>query len=514
MHLVHKFRYISNIHNGSWISGACELLKFRPWLQSSSYCSSNLDEAPSAVAASTNEKCSTNEFERIKQHLQDVYDASEEQSSMMLCSADTKDLSEDVFPTIDALKEKGVPLDQLLRNPWILQFDCRKLLMYLSMLQSGEHMFTAASHGLPFCQNSREHIKKYWVFLKHEKSQLPPQYPNKVYYMADKLQINVPLLSESLAKSKHALLAPFSRVVELVDLYIHYGVPEEYILSDPYVLCYSVDFFKKRMEVMYGDHKAVEKRKLWITHCAKDQFDSSVRFYIKNKEEERLLRPFKGSVTAYLAHKLSMRKDVVLLRMQSHMTYSPRPTKIRDIINLLTKQGFTSEQIFRTMGVLQYSYRRLEERAEILRKMGVRRYSMRLLFCPQKQFEVFCWTETCKQKKRQYVLKPLTEVNLSPREGGSDSPLSGSNVRLLNDGSGTSRNDGVDSPLSDHSGSSLNDDSGSPLNDGVDTLLNDGVDSPLNDGVDSPLNDGVDSPLNDDAGSSLSEECIRSCNGR
>ncbi|XP_018010470.1 uncharacterized protein LOC108667882 isoform X2 [Hyalella azteca] len=320
----------------------------------------------STSAATEVEKCvQVSRYSRLKQpipktnispgmvisHVQDAFGATESQCLQLLKSPELLRLKQKkLLDTISIIRDNDISLSQLMRIPWLLTLSPNYLRWRLSMLVDDAFMFQTPSDGAGFCCLCVPSIGKLRTQFYSERYEIS-DHRNRIYYMADRLKVSVPEMSEAIAQPKSMNVMPLQRVRQVIDMLIKYQVPLEDIVRDPWMF-----LSKLELDARVPDAAAA-------LECIAPRV----------LEVASLL-----GINPYLLAAYS--SDRRVRRLMSR--------KGPVIAGLLMNKGYSLLQILLDTRVINYKPQRLAER--LARVTSHRTATMSVLYYPDQVFDAYC----------------------------------------------------------------------------------------------------------------------------
>lgn len=259
------------------------------------------------------------------------------------------------------LRERGVEKEQLLRLPWILLKDRGSIQMRLAVLLSGHTMFESAVHALAFCQYSMPKIRDFRTSFHGERLDLP-HHRNRVYFMADKLKVTVPEMTEAVVCFRQFGSISLKHILNVVEELSNLDLPGQNILRDPWI---------------FMENISLEKRSLQ---------EFAVQYYRGNGAAAGPGPAGSYDLAACIIGEDSFLDLIANLRIQGN---SVSLRKEKAVMDLLLQHGYTITDILHHARVLNYSLKRISERLSALQAAGLRKVPTACISYTQSRFETY-----------------------------------------------------------------------------------------------------------------------------
>lgn len=288
-----------------------------------------------------------------------------------------------VLKTIYCLKDFEIPKEQIQRSPWILLQSADDLVGKINLL-TDPYLFHNHFDGLGFCYFSPFRIKQYKKIFASEADDIP-DHTNRIYYIADKLQVPVDHLTEKIVKTQRVLTIKLHRINVFIELLNKYEIHREDILKDLWIFFNNVNLAEERLKEVIN--AGCKRPKLWMCRCPEEIFARTVKRYSGEKEALGGC----SSLEEYLLKRLQCSPEELNLQLEYNESLRKvSVAKIQKIIDLLFAEGFGPDQIRYSMPILGCSPERTAARIKRLRDLGMTEYPIPILYKPQKRFENFC----------------------------------------------------------------------------------------------------------------------------
>uniref|UniRef100_A0A224Z1P6 Transcription termination factor n=1 Tax=Rhipicephalus zambeziensis TaxID=60191 RepID=A0A224Z1P6_9ACAR len=207
------------------------------------------------------------------------------------------------------------------------------------------------------------------------------------------LRARVHLLRQELHLSKRECLSMISRVPCLLShdpelaqrklaILKQSGISKEALLKDPWVFRYSEALIAQRVELC---HKQGVPVRTWLLRCP----DSVLQRHLQLCRASRRALGAHPDTPDYLAERLHCKSLEELVRRHPRLL-SIRPPKLKEVLDLLFKSGYTAEQVRQYPRVLSASASRLRLRLQRMAAREAPLPSLYTLLLPEKVFERTC----------------------------------------------------------------------------------------------------------------------------
>lgn len=300
--------------------------------------------------------------------------------------------STDVLYNLQNLKECGIKGSQLQRIPWIITQPAGKLSEKLVKIM-GPYLFQKHHEGLGFCYLSLELISNYQRRFRNESARFSG-HPNRIYYLAEKIQVPVELFTERIGKPHKTLTMNIERLDSFIDMLHRYGITPEDIIADLWVFGYcstrAEDRLRRAAELGCTDLRP------WMCRCSDKIFD---RFCARYQSGRDLLGEHE-SVFDFLSERLNCDRSEVERAFQSNIIMQRvHISKFNRILDLLFSEGIPATEIRMCMRIFQYSELRTAARIQELKNVGFFPFPLSILCRTPAQFR----SMVQEFKKRKYM---------------------------------------------------------------------------------------------------------------
>ncbi|CAH1389438.1 unnamed protein product [Nezara viridula] len=165
-----------------------------------------------------------------------------------------------------------------------------------------------------------------------------------------------------------------SKVTKLIEA----GIDKEELMNDMWILAYSLA--KLEEQILLVQNMNCYPIKPWHLRCSEVVFHR----LSQNKENNRLaLSPYQ-SVTDYICKRLGLTETEVHVFARKHPpVMRVKVAKLKEVIDFLFSEGFTSRQIFNTPRILCHSLKTIQARLAQLKANNYKPYSL-LVLCKSK----------------------------------------------------------------------------------------------------------------------------------
>ncbi|XP_045624581.1 transcription termination factor, mitochondrial isoform X2 [Procambarus clarkii] len=268
-----------------------------------------------------------------------------------------------ILKTLYFLKDQNIASRQIQRIPWIMLHSSDSLQEKFHKITE-PYLFRNYSEGLGFCHFTPSVIVSLQDTFMMEAAKFS-HHPNRIYYMADRLNVPVEQLTERIVKPKHILNMDVKRLDVIIDILFAYGMKAEDILADLWVFYHNVNKIEARLQ--RATEIGCERIKPWICHAAPHVFE---RFCERFVCKTQLLGEHKD-VVSYLSRRLECEPSVAaeLYRSRSGLNVGHIP-KLKRNLDLLFAAGFTPQDVRSCIQVLHISEERVVKRITELKEIG------------------------------------------------------------------------------------------------------------------------------------------------
>ncbi|KAG0694203.1 Transcription termination factor, mitochondrial [Chionoecetes opilio] len=331
------------------------------------------DDSDSHLAWQTEdfqETAMASSLESAMRTLQNIFALSRQDARHVLSSCCSPAITEwSILQNLHNLHECGIQGQQIYRLPWILTLKsdilCKKL---VKIKEPG--LFQEHSEGLGFCYLPLERMTTYQKFFRNEAHDFP-NHPNRIYYLAERIQVPVELFTERIGKPHRTLSMTIRRLDSMIDMFHQFGLSPVDIVSDLWVFGYSED--KARLRLQRAVELGCTELKPWM-FCERYQCGKELL-----GEHESLF--------SYLSERLDCDPSLLERVFQSNMVMKKvHISKFSKVLDLLFEEGITARDIRSCMRVFQYSEKRTAARINELKQLGFFPFPLILLCRTPGQF--------------------------------------------------------------------------------------------------------------------------------
>ncbi|KAF2365987.1 hypothetical protein FHG87_003258 [Trinorchestia longiramus] len=238
-----------------------------------------------------------------------------------------------------------------------------KLENRLKLLMKGPNSFLTPTDCAGFCCYCPSTILKFCTLFHKESSEIEG-YRNRIYYLAHRLKVRVPELTEALMWPKSVFIMSIWRMSLVIQLIDEFEVPGEKILRDPWMFYNGLHF------------SSVDARKKLPQNRKK-----STRANVSNLEEKIL----------YLADKLDTHVCLLRAHWRDHRFKIILSKRGFVRTNILLDEGYTLGALLMNIQVVRVPEKRLMERLSVLRKANHKSMIMGVLYSSSERvFSDYC----------------------------------------------------------------------------------------------------------------------------
>ncbi|KAG0711441.1 Transcription termination factor, mitochondrial [Chionoecetes opilio] len=247
-----------------------------------------------------------------------------------------------ILRTLYFLKDHGVDPQQILRIPWLLLQSTDSLEQKFQKLLE-QYLFLTLSDGLGFSRFSHQQIVKYQKYFAKEAGQFP-DYQNRIYYIAGRMEMPVALVTEKIVQPKQMLRMDINRIDYIINIFQKHGVHMRDVVADLWVFCHNVQLTESRLQ--QAVQAGCVHPKPWICHSSPHVFER----YLGRLQSKTLVLGEDGALETYLSDRL----DCPLYEVNANFRRNPglksvHVSRIKSKLDLLFAEGFTPEDIRRDL---------------------------------------------------------------------------------------------------------------------------------------------------------------------
>uniref|UniRef100_A0A2S2PSK2 Transcription termination factor, mitochondrial n=1 Tax=Schizaphis graminum TaxID=13262 RepID=A0A2S2PSK2_SCHGA len=253
----------------------------------------------------------------------------------------------------------GLTSNAVLSNEWIFKINFNHLSAGLTLLKK----WNPKKMDDLFVLLQMPMTKLVYLTKKtHLESKIVP-HGNRVYYFASTFEKNPQEVCYHLMHYKFLFTRDFITLNHIYHILIENSVNKNDIWKDTWIFMYSIDQINHRISL---SKKANLPIKPWMLRCKPEVFERTIEI----KQENRVVLN-KDSTAQYLAKRLKVpEKTIRYISSKYPTTLRVSPTKLKEILDFLLKEGFRSTHILSTPRVFTHSISTLQERLTELRDLG------------------------------------------------------------------------------------------------------------------------------------------------
>lgn len=284
---------------------------------------------------------------------------------------------------IELLMENGVDREILLTYPWVISMNPSQLELKLSILR--EMKPRSINDYIPLLNLTAFKLAETKRSLWKEANRIPDGAENRLYYLADKLNIAPHIVSNTFVNYPFLIDTPLRLFIANLDVLLNFKVAPENILRDPWVFNYSSRKTRARLERAKNSYRP--KLMPWMARCPMKRLNKSLQLTIDSHEALSGC----NSLIEYLSKRLDCSEE----KMAAYMTRHPaalkvRVTKIKAILDyLLDEAKFDPVEVANVPRVLCSSLDTLKARVEELKKLGIKQKGVMPLCFAKKDYDSY-----------------------------------------------------------------------------------------------------------------------------
>ncbi|XP_050702744.1 transcription termination factor, mitochondrial-like [Eriocheir sinensis] len=302
--------------------------------------------------------------------------------------------------TLYFLKERAVTREQLRRLPGLLLHAPDNLQRKFAKLTE-PHLFHSISAGLGFCLFSERQIIHYQQLFAEE-GETFPNHRNRLYYLAERLEVDVELLTAKIVKPKLLLKMEINRINHIIELLTRYGVQKQDIVADLWVFYHNAQVTESRL--VQVAQAGCTRPKPWICHSSAWVFE---RYLARTRARSQLLGET-GDLVAFLSDRLSCpAHEVTALCRRNPLLLGVHVGKLQRMIDMLYEEGFTPDDVRSCLRVLQHSEKRTRRRIREMKALGHFPFPISILY--KKAVTYSNYLNRVRRKMKKEEVKRLME---------------------------------------------------------------------------------------------------------
>lgn len=220
--------------------------------------------------------------------------------------------------------------------------------------------------------------------IKNTSDDSASKYQQRVKSLSSVLKCNETTAYGLLLKFPFLEKANMEIVNSKVTVLLEAGIDKDELMNDMWILSYSLNKLKEQIKLVQNMN--CYPIKPWHLRCSEVVFHR----LSQNKENNRLaLSPYQ-SVTDYICKRLGLTEIQVQLFASKHPpVMRVKVAKLKEVIDFLYSEGFTSQQIFNTPRILCHSLKTIKARLHQLKAINYKPYSLFILCKSNNKFNDF-----------------------------------------------------------------------------------------------------------------------------
>lgn len=255
------------------------------------------------------------------------------------------------------LIDAGVQKNTIVKNAWLLAHENNKLKDKLDCIKV---LNMNNDQLIPWLRLTQEELASFVLYTQNDMGSYTY---NKIEHLAHRLECTIEKLCEITVRYTFLLKIPISYIDKKLNILHEYDVRNKHILKDLWVLRYSENHIRHRCE-LYKDTGNLEV-KTWAIRCPLRVIARAIQ---KNSLKRGLMRHH-TSINEYLMSKLNVDEE----RLNRAVVKSPgilrvNLMKLNRLINILHKNGITSDEILQNIRIFYFNIETVENRIKVMKK--------------------------------------------------------------------------------------------------------------------------------------------------
>ncbi|KAJ3656219.1 hypothetical protein Zmor_015313 [Zophobas morio] len=218
-------------------------------------------------------------------------------------------------------------------------------------------------------------------FVKFLQSEtVKPKDEGKISILSSLLQITPQKACECITNKPFLCTLRASKIKNNIEILTEYGVAPENICSDLWILKYSEDLIRSRLDIA-KQHK-IDAMKTWMVRAPEKAFQIHLQ---RRSDNKSILGD--NSLVEYLSERLECSvafANYLILKQPSLKNRSLK--KLKELIDFLYAAGFKSDHICRVPKILVHSVETVSKRLKHLKEKGIQIDGLSLLTKSQNQY--------------------------------------------------------------------------------------------------------------------------------
>lgn len=284
---------------------------------------------------------------------------------------------------LEALQDAGISLQTIKQNIWLLSFDLGEFYRYLHYIKKWE--FKDINDAVSMFKLPFKKLERYTLKMCKDSHELSG-YGNRIKYFVHHIQCSEKEACEKFVKYQFMFRIDVNWVKENMKILLNVGCEPSWIFRDVQDFRYSPQFLKERAKKIseLTDEVILDPVKPWMLRCKSDILERTCNI---REEKHAVLSPH-TSVMDFLCDQLQLSPERLELMLARHPAVrAVQVSKLKEIIDFLYLEGFSSEQIYNSPRVLCHSLVTLKERLKLLQDHGYNIKSLLTLCKNSKDFK-------------------------------------------------------------------------------------------------------------------------------
>ncbi|CRK99140.1 CLUMA_CG012477, isoform A [Clunio marinus] len=302
-------------------------------------------------------------FQQVLETYQSKFGVSRDEAKELVLEGKTKfKISlEKISQTFKLLAAFKISLDNINKNNWVITAPLEYLEGKLRAIENLEPR--DINDFFPLINADTLALLKASNIVKKERNEIPKG--NRIYYIADRLNIEPVLLSQYVAKHMFIFEVPFTFIINNLDLMLEFGMSSENIMRNLSAFRCFPSSARQRLERCRS--VGMKNLKPWLMRTPDKRLNLVLARSIKKIETIG-----DKSIAEYLSERLNTDiEEMNYILSKNKKILSTHVPKIKDFLDfLLIEEKFTQERVLSSITILCHSLETTRQRLDVLKKLG------------------------------------------------------------------------------------------------------------------------------------------------
>ncbi|KAJ9586495.1 hypothetical protein L9F63_019853 [Diploptera punctata] len=283
---------------------------------------------------------------------------------------------ESIQCNINYFRDKGLSLDTLKKNPWLLTYKIgtiRSKLEILSTWNLGD-----VNVIYPLLRMKLNELKENSKIEETDNDNISTG--KRIKYTSDKLKCDLTEACKVFGEHEFLYSMPFKKYSCIMEKLLEAKISPHHILKDVWVFQYGIKKIEVRLQVL--KEVGVNPIKPWMLRSSPKIFETTLQRVLSRKEVLG-----ESSVVEYLTQQLECDVETVEFLASKHpILLKKHVTKLNEVFDFLYAEGFTPQQVIQVPRIMFHSVETIKSRLTELREAGYNPSSLMTLCKSKREF--------------------------------------------------------------------------------------------------------------------------------